>query len=159
MQLYQNPTILSESSASVKLLLWAQDYCPIPKWQTQNTVRVIRVIAKPTAWKTTTVLVTRMWPITVQRLWRKCSIKVQPQWKEYKYHLQCRCRCPWGSALPVWLPSLTVSLSKIIYKHSVQHLHMHIHMCLWCPHLKSVNTHIRKIQLYTVSKAEEHCFY
>lgn len=71
---------------SVKLLLWAQDYCPIPKWQTQNTVRVIGVIAKPTTWKTSTVLVPSTQPITVQKLWRKCSIKVQPLWKEYKYN-------------------------------------------------------------------------
>lgn len=42
---------------SEKLLLQAQDYCPLPKWQTPNTVRVIRVIAKPTTWKTAPVLV------------------------------------------------------------------------------------------------------
>lgn len=107
MQLYQNPTILSESSVSVKLLLWAQDYCPIPKWQTQNTVRVIRVIAKPTTWKTSTVLVPSTQPITVQRLWRKCSIKVQPLWKEYKYKLQSR--CPITLFLPVFLPYFSLS--------------------------------------------------
>lgn len=67
----------------MKLLLWGQDYCLIPKWQTQNTVRVIRVIAKPTTWKTSTVSVPSTQPITVQKLWRKCSIKVQPQWKVY----------------------------------------------------------------------------
>lgn len=83
MQLYQNLKILLESSVSVKLLLWAQNYCPIPMWQTQNTVRVIRVIAKPTTWKTSTVLVSSTQPITVPELRRKCSIKVQPLWKEY----------------------------------------------------------------------------
>lgn len=46
-----------KSSMSEKLLLRAQDYCPLPKWQTPNTVRVIRVIAKPTTWKTAPVLV------------------------------------------------------------------------------------------------------
>lgn len=86
MQLYQNPAIL-ESSVCMKPLLWAQDYCSIPKWQAQNTVRVIRVIAKPTTWKTSTVLVPRTQPITIEKLGRKCSIKVQPQWKEYNLNL------------------------------------------------------------------------
>ncbi len=108
MQLYQNLTILSESSVSVKLLLWARDYCPIPKWQTQNTVRVIRVIAKPSTWKTSTVLVPSAQPITDQRLWRKCSIKVQPLWKEYKYKLQSR--CPITLFLPVLLAYFFLSL-------------------------------------------------
>lgn len=71
----------------MKPLLWAQDYCSIPKWQTQNTVRVIRVIAKPTTWKTSTVFVPRTQPITIEKLGRKCSIKVQPQWKEYNLNL------------------------------------------------------------------------
>lgn len=75
----------------MKLLLWAQDYCPFPKWQPQNTVRVIRVIAKPTTWKTSTVLVPSTQTITVWKLWRKCSIKVQPLWKEYEYKPQFRC--------------------------------------------------------------------
>lgn len=67
----KNPAIMLESSVCVKLLLWAQDYCPTPKWQTQNTVRVIRVIAKPTIWKTSTVLVPSTQPITVQKLCRE----------------------------------------------------------------------------------------
>lgn len=137
MQLYQNPTILSESSVSVKLLLWAQDYCPIPKWQTQNTVRVIRVIAKPTTWKTSTVLVPSTQPITVQRLWRKCSIKVQPLWKEYKYKLQSR--CPISIFLPVLLAYFFLSLHKYVWVH-VRHVHMHIHMFLWCLIRRSVLT-------------------
>lgn len=67
----KNPAIMLESSVSVKLLLWAQDYCPTPKWRTQNTVRVIKVIAKPTTWKTSTVLVPSTQPITVQKLCRE----------------------------------------------------------------------------------------
>lgn len=150
MQLYQNPTILSESSVSVKLLLWAQDYCPIPKWQTQNTVRVIRVIAKPTTWKTSTVLVPGTQPITDQKLRRKCSIKVQPQWKEYKY--KCWSEYPFTPfftcfrltfpCFPIyfWLKPLWVS---------VQHVHMHIHAFLWCLIFRSVLTPTFKICPYT----------
>lgn len=32
----RNPAILSESSVSIKLLLWARNYCSIPKWQPQK---------------------------------------------------------------------------------------------------------------------------
>lgn len=32
----RNPAILLESSVSIKLLLWARNYCSIPKWQPQK---------------------------------------------------------------------------------------------------------------------------
>lgn len=145
MQLYQNPTILSESSVSVKLLLWAQDYCPVPKWQTQNTVRVIRVIAKPTTWKTSTVLVPSTQHITGQKLWRKCSIKVQPQWREYKYKLQFRC--------PVTLSYLFYSLAfscpyfaltQICMSESSACAHAYSYVPLMSPSQVCVNTHIER---------------
>lgn len=101
MQLYQNPTILLESSVSVKLLLWAQDYCPIPKWQTQNTVRVIRVIAKPTTWKQVLY-----WYPTHSLSQSKSSgenvqLKYNPSGENINYKLWFR--CPFTLFLPVLL--------------------------------------------------------
>ena len=138
MQLYQNPTISSESSVSMKLLLWAQDYCPVPKWQTQTTVRVIRVIAKPTTWKTSAVLVPGTHRITVRKLWRKCSIKVPNQWKEYKYKPPFRCAFP-PFLTCLLFPILILLFHKYVWV-TIQHVHMHIHMFLWCFLHRSVLT-------------------
>lgn len=144
-----NPVIL-ESSVCMKPLLWAQDYCSIPKWQTQNTVRVIRVIAKPTTWKTSTVFVPRTQPITIEKLGRKCSIKVQPQWKEYNLNLSS------GGKLQFSFYFYFHNLVSLIFfsltnvSVSVQHVHMHIHLSLWCflpglcwdPHFKDMAIHL-----------------
>ena len=70
-------------------------------------------------------------PITVQKLWRKCSIKLEPQWKEY--HLN-----PSSGVLLLFLPFMTCLIFFLFFlprKYvwvSIQHLHMHIHMFLWC---------------------------
>lgn len=53
---------------TLKLLLWAQDYCSVPKWQTQNTVTALRVIAKPTTRKTSTVLVASTQPKALEKM-------------------------------------------------------------------------------------------
>lgn len=159
MQLYQNPTILSESSVSVKLLLWAQDYCPIPKWQTQNTVRVIRVIAKPTTWKTSTVLVPGTQPITVQKLRRKCSIKVQPQWKEYKY--KCWSEYPFTPFFTCFPTYFSLFSYLLLTQTSMS-------QCTTCAHAYScfplmshfqvcVNPHIQDMSIYWSSYMHKHC--
>lgn len=77
MQLYQNLTILSESSDSVKLLLWDQDYCSVPKRQTQNIVTAIRIIAKATTWKTSTVLVASTQPKALEKMFNLSTTPVE----------------------------------------------------------------------------------
>lgn len=50
-------------------------------------------------------------PITVQKLWRKCSIKLQPQWKEY--HLN-----PSSGVLLQFLPFLTSLILSLFFYHA-----------------------------------------
>ena len=152
MQLYQNPKILLKSSVSVKLLLWAQDYCPVPKWQTPNTVRVIRVIAKPTTWKTSTVLVPSTQPITVHKaLEKKCSIKAQPLRKEYKYlHASSIVSRPFLTCLTCLIvPLRYFALTQICmsrcstcaHAYSSSSLMSHSQVCVNHPHLKDKAIH------------------
>lgn len=123
-------------------LLWAQDYCPIPEWQTQNTVRVIRVIAKPTTWKTSTVLVPSTHRIIVQKLLRKCSIKVQLHWKEYKYKLQFRCP-PFSTLFYLLAFSCPYfACTQICMSECSTCAHAYSYVPLMCPLQVWVNTHM-----------------
>lgn len=106
-------------------------------------------------------------PITVQKLWRKCSIKVQPQWKVY--HLNSF-RCHITLFLPYFKGLIFASLvfphteicksqcSTCAHAYSFVPLMFHYHVCvdIWkiCPNtLSSAVT----IMLIPIKRSTDKC--